>query len=99
MRELDEYGDWVLAEWLRSDDAYQEGVVQRLRSLLDKIEAERPLTERWAYDISTPSPHDLLVWLGEGGPVVTIRLYSDEDPENMFSIVRIGPDEGYLPMV
>jgi hypothetical protein len=97
VRQIDQHGDEYLTWWLGTDQALVEGVVPRLLRLMREVEARERITFYNEPDLLSGPPLDILVWLDEGGPVVTIRLYSDEDPNGMYSIVRIGVDADDLP--
>ena len=83
---LDDAGDEAVASWLAS---YPDGeAIARVADLLDDVSHRRPLPPKWFVTQDLLVRSDRLV---EVLPrlVVVIRTYSDDDPERMFSVVRI----------
>ena len=83
---LDDAGDEAVAAWLATDPDSQS--VARVLELLQDVSCRRALSPKRYVT------RDLLVqWdrLVEVLPslVVVVRTYSDEDPERLFSVVRI----------
>ena len=91
---LDDAGDEAVAAWLAIDPDSQS--VARVLELLQDVSYRRALSPKWYVTRDLLVRSDRLV---EVLPnlVVVIRTYSDEDPERMFSVVRIVDDRQDRP--
>jgi hypothetical protein len=87
---LDAAGDQVLATWL---ETYPDGeAIHLVITLLRMVECGEPITNRFAHGNDVASVADDHLVEVRPGLLVAIRLYSDEDPEHMYSVVRIIDD-------
>ncbi|MGH8867928.1 MAG: hypothetical protein ACRDYU_08015 [Actinomycetes bacterium] len=84
---LDTHGDLVVSNWLNSPHANPR-LTQLLFELLDDLRWGRPLQHAWDVRRDQTDPTDRLVYLPDSW-VVVVRMFSDEDPEHMFSILSI----------
>jgi hypothetical protein len=83
---LDDAGDEAVAAWLATHPDVEASC--RVAELLDDVGHRRALSPSWYV---TRDPYVTSDKLVEVLPrlVVVIRTYSDENPEQMFSVVRI----------
>lgn len=83
---LDDAGDEAVAAWLAN---YPDGeAVARVVDLLDDVSAGRALSPKWHVTRDLHVESDRLIEV-RPGLIVVVRLYSDEDPVHMYSVVRI----------
>lgn len=83
---LDDAGDEIVANWLVT---IPDGTARaRVMELLDDIGRGFPLSPKWRVVPDLLVPSDRVVEVSDR-LVIVIRLYSDEDPKRMFSVVRI----------
>jgi hypothetical protein len=83
---LDEAGDEAVSAWLATHPDVE--AIARVAELLDDVSHRRALSPNWFVTRDPVVASDRLVEVLTG-LVVVIRIYSDEDPEEMFSVVRI----------
>jgi len=83
---LDDAGDEAVAAWLATHP--DVAAIARVAELLDDVSHRRALSPSWFVTRDPVAASDRLI---EVLPrlVVVIRIYSEEDPERMFSVVRI----------
>lgn len=88
---LDRAGDEVVAAWL---DTYPDAqAIAKVVDLLEKVGRGEPISDWYRHgdDLGSIAKGDHLVEL-RPGLLVAIRIYSDEDPEHMYSVVWIIDD-------
>ena len=83
---LDDAGEEAVAAWLANSPDNQS--IARVEELLYDVSYGRALSPKWYVRRDLRTASDRLV---EVTPnlIVVIRTYSDQDPEQMFSVVRI----------